>query len=96
MSLLDKASGGVHMSVTSAWHHEAAKPEDIFKASGNHSDCLCLHGSQVSSWHGAAVWATNTNLVSGDIQGHRGASRRPNPDSEPFLISGLCCCLESG
>lgn len=82
------------MSVTSAWHPEAAKSEDGSKASGNHSDLLCLHGSQVSSWHGAAAWTTDSNLVSGGIQGHNDPSKRYNPDSELLLISGLRGCLE--
>lgn len=75
------------------WLPEVAKPEDISKSSVS-TDCLHPRGSQASSWPGAAAQTTDTNMASGDIMDHGGPSRRSNPETELFLISGLPRCIE--
>lgn len=69
---------------------EAAKPRDITKASDSGTDCIHPHGSLVSLLPGASAWTKVTYMASS------GSSRRSSPESEPFLISGLCCCPEPG
>lgn len=76
-------------SYTKHSHHLSALREQSPRTSPRHhtvTDCMHPHGSQVSSWSGAAAWTTNTNMASGGITGHGSPSRRSNPEREPFLI----------
>lgn len=77
----------LHMPLASAWLTEVAEPEDITKALGSDTDCVRP---------GAAAWTTDTYMASHGIPDHGGPLRRPNPESQTFLVSGLLRCPEPG
>lgn len=77
------------MPFKSAWCSETAKPEDTTKASDSGTDCICPHGSQASSWPGAAAWTIDNNMASISTMDHGDPSRRSNPESTLFLIWSL-------
>lgn len=78
---------GPHTPFTSAWPSQAAKPEGTTQA-----PVIGPHGSQFSSRPAAAAWTRAINMASGGVKDHGGPLRGSNPESEHFLISGVCLC----
>lgn len=74
---------------------EAAMPEDVTKAPVASTDCIHPQGRQ-TSWPGAVVWTTDTNVASSSIEDCSSPSRRSNPESESFLIMSIHHCPEPG
>lgn len=74
---------------------EAAMPEDVTKAPVASTDCIHPQGRQ-TSWPGAVLWTTDTNVASSSIEDCSSPSRRSNPESESFLIMSIHHCPEPG
>lgn len=79
------------------------KPENITKASGRVIDYLHPHESQASSWPGAAVETTHTNMAFCGIAEHSGPLRKSNPKvnvvyfgPQSLLIALGSCGLAAG
>lgn len=92
-----KGPGWNHRPLTSSCPPlKAVKHEDITKASVSSKDHMCPPGSQASSRRGAVAWITGTGMASRGIKDHIGTSRRPVPESKPFLLSGSVVAQSPG
>lgn len=80
---------GLHIPLTPRRPSEAAKPEDVTKASVSSTDHIYPHESHASSGPGTAAWTTDTSMVSSGIVDQGDPSRRSTTESETFLVMGF-------